>query len=366
MSPQLSYMEKLTELIRQSPPAPLEDVLRARLIGDRSPMHGIISPPLTRDEPDANLLLYYIYNSLKDEPTSREYLRRAVANLTVAALADPNPDLDYIEALGGLVGYTRVRDSESLAESLRFQFLGLLAFRSPVQLEHIMDLHGEEFVWVGHLLDLFLAVTPPLWEGIDQEKRARFIATFHQSRSSLDQNPDPDRFHLFLLLFRAVLKLAPESAGADAFPEMCRFLVSVSERSDGPLPIRIRRAWLGMCWELGILLGNGKHPEWRERFLRGLRGDLSLQGEPVHPRFQEIFRRSLDKLGFRQDVAHNEKSKSILSLGFRGPGKHRIHHPGQAESRSAAFQEYTARFRRDLLASRRGLSRRTGQDYAGK
>nr|VFK50699.1 MAG: hypothetical protein BECKTUN1418D_GA0071000_100129 [Candidatus Kentron sp. TUN] len=316
MSPQLSYMEKLVELIRQSSPAPLEDVLRARLIGNRSPVHGITSPPLTRDEPDANLLLYYIYNSLKDEPTSRKYLRRAVANLTVAALAEPEPDLDYIEALGGLMGYTHVRDSEPLAKSLRFQFLGLLAFGLPVQMEQLMELQGVDFARAGYLLDLFLAVTPPLWEGIDREKRARFIVTFRQSRSNLlNRNFDLDRFHLFLLLFRAVLKLAPESAGAEALPEMCRVVASVSQQFTGSLPIRIRRAWLGMCWELGILLGNGRHPEWREQFLRGLRDGLehqSLWESLIGLRFREIFWRSLDKLGVRQDVVQNAKSERIF------------------------------------------------------
>nr|VFJ71266.1 MAG: hypothetical protein BECKFW1821C_GA0114237_102627 [Candidatus Kentron sp. FW] len=301
MNTQLSYVEKLADLIRKSPPSPLEEVLRARLTGDHSQVHGITSPPPTRDEPNANLLVYYVYNLLKNEQTSREHLRRSIANLTVAALAEPNPDLDYIQALGGLVGYTQVRES-SLAESLRFQFLGFLAFGLPVQMEHIMELHGVELARASHILDIFLAITPPLWEGMDQEKRQRFIATFRQARRGLGKDLDSDRFHLFLLLFRAILKLAPESAGTEAFPEMCRVVESVKGSPTRKMSIRIRRAWLGTCREFGILLNNGKHTKWRERFLGGLlAGRRSIGGDSHRPAFREIFHRSLEKIKFDRD-----------------------------------------------------------------
>nr|VFK78252.1 MAG: hypothetical protein BECKSD772D_GA0070982_101020 [Candidatus Kentron sp. SD] len=303
MSLQLSYMEKLTELIRQSPPAPLEEVLRARLTEDHSEVHGIISPSLTRDEPDANLLLYHIYDALDDEPVSREYLRRAVTHLASAALLDPEPGLDYVSALGRLVGYTHVRDSEPLAESLRFQFLGLLEFGLPLPLKDIMKLRGLELARACHLLDIFLAVTPPLWEGEDRHRR--LMATFRQAASDIRETPDLEHFRLFLLLFRAMIKLAPEFAGAEALPEMCRVVETVFERVPEKLSTRIRHAWLGTCWEFGVLLNDEEYAHWKKRFVEGLY-QQSIAEDRRRPAFAEIFRDSLEELEF-------DESRGIIS-----------------------------------------------------
>nr|VFK53192.1 MAG: hypothetical protein BECKTC1821F_GA0114240_100238 [Candidatus Kentron sp. TC] len=315
MNPQLAYMEKLTALIRQSPPSSLEEVLRARLTGDRSEVRGIVSPPLTQDEPDANLLIYYVYDALKDEPASREYLRRALANLTTRALTKPKPDLEYVGALGRLIGYTHVRDSAPLAESLRFQFLGLLAFGLPAPLEDIMALGETDLAKAHHLLDIFLAVTPPLWreDNKDEPARARLVATFQRAASDIRDTPDYERFRLFLLLFRAMLKLAPEFAGAEAFPEMCRVVETISKRATGKLSDHIQHDWLGTCWELGLLLNDEEHAHWKARFMKGLRRQ-SIGEDLTRPDFEEIFRDSLEEMGF------DEEARRILSQALGRAG----------------------------------------------
>jgi len=129
--PELAYLAGLRRLLSEKAPLDLvKQVIRARLNGVRGPVQGLVSPPLGRDDPDASLLLLYLYDQLRfdqDEP-AKEWLRRAVAELLEEALNN-GAGFQTIDRLGQLVGAFEIRRSEPSAGRLRTWLWGYLEYR---------------------------------------------------------------------------------------------------------------------------------------------------------------------------------------------------------------------------------------------
>jgi len=162
--PELEYLAGLRRLlVEEAPFDPVKQVIRARLEGVREPVQGLISPPLGRDDVDTSLLLLHLYDQLRldgDQP-AQERLRRAAAELLEEALTRGD-GFRTINRLGRLAGAFGVRRSDLLAGRLRTWLWGYLNGNLPQPGEALILLTGDDLIRARQILDLWLAVTPPL------------------------------------------------------------------------------------------------------------------------------------------------------------------------------------------------------------
>lgn len=228
MSPQEEYLAALARVARDGRPDPLGRLLDARLGGSSEPVEGIVSPPLGRDEHDAAQLLVHLYRRLEGEEAARAYLRDAVAGLLSAALFASPPDLERIDALGRLTGYFQVAASPLLATRLHWELWGLLESGLERPLEQLMRLDGGALQKASRVLDLWLAVTPPLAPTLTERQRDEVTRLFHAGLEQIREGTlGEPRFRLLLLMFRALLKAVPREAGREGVellslpPELC-------------------------------------------------------------------------------------------------------------------------------------------------
>jgi hypothetical protein len=278
MSAHDDYLQGLLALARQGRPDPLRDVIKARLEGRAEPVHGLTSPPLSREEPDANLLLYHAFQSLaaQEDEAAREHLRRVVGEMAVQALTNAwAPGL--ADALGRLAGFLRVRDCPDLARALRLQLWGLLDARLDAPMERLMTLEGAAQDRARRTLDLWLALTPahpPDWTEHQRSKvRALFDQGYDVWRVGSDgkgRTAGEARFHLLVLMYRAIMKVDPGYAGCTALEHMVRPVEELNVLGQA-----YRRLWLGLCWEYRAL--------FREALARmgGLDQDVRAAWEPA-------------------------------------------------------------------------------------
>ncbi len=304
--PELAYLADLRRLLRKKAPFdPVKQVIRARLEGVREPVQGLVSPPLGRDDPDTSLLLLYLYDQLRMDAdwSAQERLRRVVAELLEEALTD-GAGFEAIDRLGQLVGAFEVRRSEPLAGRLRTWLWGHLEIGLPRPGEALIELAGDDLIRARQVLDLWLAVTPPLPPGWPEHHAGKLEQFFDKNleRSRRDGfNWDQARFHLVTLLYRGLLKLAPEHAGRQ-YPSLCKLAHDIPERDTQGI-------WLSLCWEYGVLLGADE--TWRGRFAQGLDsigGDEKRRyRERSDSELNDLFRRGLEYLDhLEQDLYPSE------------------------------------------------------------
>lgn len=283
------YLNGLEGIARQGRSDPLEQLILARLQGSDSIIEGLVSPPLGRDEPDANLVFYDLYRRLSDSEAARQYLRRAAASLYLENLNPSGFDLKLANALGCLIGFFQVAQFESIACGLRLGLWGYLRDHLPKPMEDMMQLEGNDLVRAANALDLWLAVTPPGCEALNERVRAQIRLLFEKAKQINSINPE--RSGLLLLVFRALLLADANLAGKTGLFEM----VQRVEWAQGT-PHQFRRRWLGLCRELRHVLNQPQAAPLKEAFTQG------LQQDPVsHSKGHELYWASLDRLGFKDE-----------------------------------------------------------------
>lgn len=325
--PALAYLQGLEAIVRQGRQPPLERLLAARLYQSKEVVEGLVSPPLDRHEPDASLLLYHLYQRLKDDETARDYLRRSAIDLYRNLLGDPSSDLAHAGALSRLIGYYQVATRPEIARDLRLALWGLLQGGLKMTLRNMLDLSGEDLLRANHVLDLWLAVTPPMCEDITplmkQEISEAFFVhcdrlTEHQEKIS---NDEP--FQLLLFSFHALLKTDPKQAGSSGLWKLCLCTQELAASDRNRNDRKFARQLRGDCAELGRVLA--RYDGWRTAFRKGLR-------EAPKPEDQrhELYWQALDRLGqadWLRSVTHGAKRTQRDDLAERRARKQQ---PGNA------------------------------------
>lgn len=267
------YVDGLVKLIEEGKSGPLKEVIYARLKGETKPVHGLVSPRLSRDEADENAVFYFIYEKLeagKNEPALM-VLRRAVLELLMDAFARRD-DLIFIDALGQMAGVFQVKEFPGLAEQLRQQLWGFMDTRlgkppSDKPFTQMMQLERSAMEYAWRALDLWLTVTPPM----PQDREAYYYEKIKKLyEEALDDfTPSELRFHLLVLIFRALIKIKPFYAGNCGFVKICQVVAELEK--DDPSN-KYRPAWSGLCNELGMIFkyDETKGKEWREEFKKGI------------------------------------------------------------------------------------------------
>ncbi len=264
MSLYQDYLDGLAVLAREDRIDPLSQAIEARLRGSAAPVAGLVPPPLDRDEPDLAAVLAHLYARLEapGDARARRRLRAVLVDLVCAAL--PAAPLDYLDRLGGLIGFCEVREDPELAGALRLRLWGHLEAGLSCPLECLPTLDGEALERASRALDLWVAVLPPM-EEVSDHHRKRIEVVFDASwgRFARWTSMTDGRYQVMTLWFRALAKVSPRVAGQRGLPKMVRETARCAERDP-----QYERRWLGLCWELGILLGSDQ--SWREKFRQGL------------------------------------------------------------------------------------------------
>lgn len=297
MTSTTKYLESVLALARTGPSEALAAVIDARLrgredavvvntpVGERS----ITSPPLGIDEPDSNALLYEAYRHLADkaDATAIERLRRACVELLMQGLGRGD-DLEYLAAVGCLVGYTRVVDSESLAQQLRQQLLGFMESELPLPFHRLIELEGKYLDLATLAIDVWLAIMPvqPNWPRHLSDRVARLI---DHSCAKLKDGALPlaPRLRLLSLAYSALIKLQPSLAGQRLWTLSWAVTLAGADQ-----PALVRQ-WLGIWRHLGVIFS--QDPAWEDAFTAGVRR-ISRRVLESNPAVLDLVRRSLGKL----------------------------------------------------------------------
>ncbi len=291
MSPQEHYLQQLTKVACQGRSDPLKALLWARLTGTLEPIAGIRSPPLSRDEPDASLLLIHLYTRLAPAAAARDYLRYSAAELLMDLLPDPATDAALLTNLGRLVGSYQVASAPALAARLHWQLWGLLRDGLERPLQQLMHLSGSALARATQVLDLWLAVTPPLSPTVTELQKKAVEELFNHSIDTIRNHLSEPHGQLLLLTFRALLKVDPGQAGKIGVLAISRLIDEVNGRHQEAL----LRHWDSQCWELGIVMGQPERGDWLAQFKTGLTR-IEHQRE-YQQQFSNTFWQSLKTLG---------------------------------------------------------------------
>lgn len=269
------YIDALLALIRDRRGDPLQDVLLARLTGDPSMRHGLASPALGRDEPDEAALILVVYDRLAQigDADATAYFRHALVDMIEATFSLTKFDERMASRLGHLVAYCRVVEDEALAGRLRRSTWGLLTGYLSTPLREVAGAGPETLLCARMALDLWLAITPPNLDphrGLSSHLVEELCATFAALLGKFEGN-DRDAWYtgnILLLLYRGVMKVAPERAGKGYFWRMCMATYHGGGESLRQQREELREAWLGLCWEYGQVFR--AHPSWERLFFRGI------------------------------------------------------------------------------------------------
>ncbi len=197
----------------------------------------------------------------------------------------------------------------------------------------MIELTGDDLIHARQIMDLWLAVTPPLPLGWPEHYAGKIWSFFDGAISILngrkDQILDQATFHLFTLLYRGLLKLDPEYAGLQ-YPTSCRLAQGTRGRD-------AKGIWLALCWEYGVLLGANE--KWCERFAQGLTsigGDEKKRyRERSDSELNDLFRRGLEYLDhLEQDLYPPESTTPRLDLEVTGKPENTARFHGYADSGS--------------------------------
>jgi len=307
-TPPLDYLNGLEQVARSGHSDPLEQLILARLTGSNADIAGLVSPPLDRYEPDANLLFYDLYQRLDDSEPARRYLRRAAVSLYLEKLGSSTFDLELANALGCLIGFFQVSQHEDTARGLRLGLWGFMRDHLPRPMEEIVLLPSNDLLCASHALDLWLAVTPPGCADINNNNlvRSQICNLFESAKESLPLRNE-ESIGLLLLIFRALLLAAPITAGKTGIFDMVG-LVEKAQKTEH----QFRRRWLGLCYELGHSLNRTHVAKWKELFSSGLKNaDLSQSNVP------DLYWTSLERLGFPNMQQQTKPAPSDNVIEFR-------------------------------------------------
>ncbi len=312
MSNYSEYVNGLVKLIESGRPVPLKEVIYARLKGEKKPVHGLVSPSLGRDEPDENAVFYFLYEKFESAKNGEAsmLMRRVVLELLMDAFTG-REKLLIIDALGQMAGYFQVKEYTALAGQLWQQLWGFMYTKlgSPpayVPMTRMMQLGREEMEYAWRALDLWLTVTPPLPADRDAHYYKLIKTLYENALQSL--LPTELHFHLFLLIFRTLIKIKPHYTGRKAFLDVCKKVEELD--SDGPSNI-YRHGWLGFCRELGVLFKYDRDvgAKWKDEFKTGILAiDEYIDRNP-------LFWDSLKRMdGLDIEIRKNFKTQPDLSI----------------------------------------------------
>lgn len=275
-SRQTEYLEQLRRLVDDGRSVPLRDVLRARLSGDREPCHGLASPPLGRDEMGEAAILLVLIDDLKAAPDGLSYLRHELYELLEQEIRAPAFDPASRERAAGLarlLAYAKIADDAVLSERLRDSMWGLLNGRLEKPMEDLPGMSETARLRATAALDVWLAATPyhhsdrpPGFNEINDRITHVFetlLQAFTQNVSGVWKTAEQLR-----LLYRCVVKFAPEKSGEVYFWRMCALTTpNGGEEAKEALPTHVGK-WNALCWEYGKIFKS--NADWGDCFFRGL------------------------------------------------------------------------------------------------
>lgn len=307
------YLDGLERVTKQGRYNPLGRLVLARLRQSPEVVEGLVSPPLGRFEPDPAVALYQLYARLADDEPARDDLRRVVIDLYLNTLGDPHADLAEAGALARLIGFFQTAQRPALARPLQLGLWGLLRDHLPKPLEQLISLEGRELRRAGQALDLWLALAPPLGEGLPQGVKDQVCRMFEAHLAEFGQQTlTEDRFLFLLFSFRALLKVCPEPAGRWGLQGMCK-AVKDSRRAS---PLYERR-FRGLCTEVGQSLARPHADAWREALRRGLQNGSAVAETPEHALYWD----ALERLGQAEYVRAclGDKAQRLETLKQQRP-----------------------------------------------
>jgi hypothetical protein len=276
-SRQTEYLEQLRRLVDDGRSAPLRDVLRARLSGDRTPRHGLASPPLGRDEMGEAAILLVLIDDLKAAPDGLSYLRHELYELLEQEVRAPAFDAAGRERASGLarlLAYAKIADDAVLSERLRDSMWGLLNGRLEKPMEELPEISESARLRATAALDIWLAATPYHHSHRPagfKEVNDRIAHVFETLLQAFNQNTGKvwKTAEQLRLLYRCVVKFDPKKSGEVYFWRMCALTApSNSETVQEYLSAHIGK-WNALCWEYGKIFKS--NTDWGHCFYDGLR-----------------------------------------------------------------------------------------------
>ena len=295
---QNQYTNAVVELAVAGRPEPLKRILASRIRGEAEPItvrigeaeEQVVSPPLERDEPDRNAILYTVYSILSQAENTGgiENLRRASAELLMAGF-NQQEDHEYLSGLARLVGHLRVVDSDELRPILQQQLYGFLESQLERPLGKLIELEDAALERATLALDAWLAVTP-IQPKYRPHHEKRIEALFDANLDVLETGNfrlEP-RLRFLVLTFRALVKLKPSVAGARGLWRVSTLIHEYSAELPG-----IRRRWLADCRHLGVVLA--ANSDWRRSFFEGVL-QFQYQAEFEERETVPLFRESLSRI----------------------------------------------------------------------
>ncbi len=284
------FLDGTLELANAGRPDPLRAVIAGRVQGKTEPLEGLVSPPLGRDEPDRNAILYLVYHTARRQECKEAVvnLRRTAAELLMQGLNE-NSEHQELEAFARLVGHYRVVDTPATRDLLQQQLYGFLATALEQPFTDLARLDGKSLRRATCALDVWLAVTPvrPQWPHHHEEQVENlFTETVEILRKrTLPLEP---RFDLLALSFRALARVKPNAAGRRGLWGVCDLIHRLGTEQPA-----LRRRWLGVCYRQGLALAAYKG--WRKDFLAGVK---NFRREGDFERFREVtlFEEALKRL----------------------------------------------------------------------
>ena len=284
----IEYLDRLEQIVRDGQSDTLKKLLDARIRQSPEAIEGLVSPPLGRDEPDANLLLYYLYQRLSnpEDEESCNHLRYAVVDLYWdAAASEYLPDIAYAGSLARLIGSFHVASHPKLANPLRRLLLDMMRGCydwPPIDTMMNGQVEEEKMRWAIHTIDLLLAITPPLCPDLDKEIeyfKGLFTACYHKiNDSKILSRPKEEHFLLLLYSFRLLLYLSPDrpvplskfEQNTSALRAIYLFTEKVNRKD-------FSHHWSALCSILGKILSLDAYQEWRNKIITGLKRDPELK-----------------------------------------------------------------------------------------
>ncbi|NJL27675.1 MAG: hypothetical protein HC897_07130 [Thermoanaerobaculia bacterium] len=193
-----------------------------------------------------------------------------------------------MEAAGCLVGYTRVVDSESLAQQLRQQLLGFMEGELSLPFYRLIELEGESLGLAALAIDIWLAIMPvqPEWPGHIADKVLELVDSSIARLRSETVLSRP-RLRLLTLAYGALLRLRPMWAG-----ERLWVLCAIVAHSTTDQAV-LRRQWLAVCRHQGVVFG--QELAWRNMFIMGVR-ETPWHMLQLDPEALSLLRSAVEKL----------------------------------------------------------------------
>ena len=275
------YINGLIKIISDDHPSPIAEVVRARIDKDHDQKYGLISPPLDRDEPDQYAIFLPVFDYLlKEKPAGAAKLRRELFEILDKEFDSENfsEEVQFrIDRLSRLLAYGKVYEDEALVGRLRRSMWGTFTGYTEDALKEFSSLGSPEQKRVLSALDLWLAATPYCASSSKprgfEARRALIEKYYVELLKGFESEDAPswDAWEFLLLLYRAMMKVAPEKCGESYFWRMCH--LARADASNSVLP-KFRSGWRGLCWEYGKVFE--ANTAWGNKFFAELTKTASM------------------------------------------------------------------------------------------